>query len=60
MTGGFKDHSRIRTLRAVVFIIFGAIVLRLAYIQLIDTRYKDMAQRNVLHNVVLYLSLIHI
>ena len=54
MTGGFKDHSRIRTLRAVVFIIFGAIVLRLAYIQLIDTRYKDMAQRNVLHNVVLY------
>ena len=51
---GSNGHSRIRTLRAVVFLIFGAIILRLAYIQLVDTKYKDMAQRNVLHPVTLY------
>ncbi|MCH5329982.1 MAG: penicillin-binding protein 2 [Alistipes sp.] len=50
----YDESARIRTLRVVVFIIFGAIFLRLAWIQLIDSRYKEMARNNILRHVVQY------
>ena len=46
--------ARLRTLQLIVLIIFGAILMRLAWIQLFDTKYKDMARNNVLRHVVLY------
>lgn len=48
------EPARITTLRLIVFLIFGAIVLRLAYIQLFSPKYKDMARNNIIRHVVLY------
>ncbi len=45
---------RLRTLQVIVLLIVGAIVGRLFYIQLIDDRYKDMANNNALRHVVQY------
>ena len=45
---------RLRTLQVIVLIIVGAIVGRLFYIQLVDDRYKDMADNNALRHVVQY------
>ncbi len=45
---------RVRTLQLIVLLIVGAIVGRLFYIQLIDDRYKDMADNNALRHVVQY------
>ena len=43
-----------RVLQAVVLVIFGVIALRLAYIQLFDRRYAELAEANVLRHVVQY------
>ena len=45
---------RVRTLQLIVLLIVGAIVGRLFYIQLVDDRYKDMADNNALRHVVQY------
>ena len=45
---------RMRTLQVIVLLIFALIVGRLAYIQLFDSRYDDLARANVLRHVVQY------
>ena len=45
---------RVRTLQLIVLLVVGTIVGRLFYIQLIDDRYKDMANNNALRHVVQY------
>ena len=45
---------RLRTLQVIVLLIVGVILGRLFYIQLIDDRYKDMADNNALRHVVQY------
>ena len=45
---------RVRTLQVIVLLIVGVILGRLFYIQLIDDRYKDMADNNALRHVVQY------
>ncbi len=49
-----EGFVRMRTLQAVVLLIFAMILGRLAYIQLIDTRYVEMARGNVLRFEVQY------
>ena len=54
-----KGHDELRfpravILRAVVLAVFGVIVLRLAYIQLVDDRYGSMARDNFLRYEVQY------
>ncbi|MDE6861282.1 MAG: penicillin-binding protein 2 [Alistipes sp.] len=51
-----ESAMRYATLRWVVVAIFAALGLRLCYIQLIDTRYKDMATSNIIRRVVQYPS----
>ena len=51
---GSESFIRMRTLQAVVLIIFAMILGRLAYIQLIDDRYAEMAEANALRHVVQY------
>lgn len=46
MTDSRKGYVRMRTLQAVVLLIFGVIILRLAYIQLIDPKYEKLARGN--------------
>ena len=46
--------ARMRVLPAVVLVIFGVIALRLAYIQLFDRRYVELAKANALRHVVEY------
>ena len=53
MTGG-EGMARMRVLQAVVLVIFGGIALRLAYIQLFDRRYVELAKANALRHVVEY------
>lgn len=48
MTDSRKGYVRMRTLQAVVLLIFGVIILRLAYIQLIDPKYEKLARGNAL------------
>ena len=45
---------RTRTLRIVVFLIFGFIAIRLSYLQLFDSKYKEMARNISLRHIVLY------
>lgn len=45
---------RLRTLQVIVLLVVGVILGRLFYIQLIDDRYKDMADNNALRHVVQY------
>ena len=49
-----EGFVRMRTLQAVVLLIFVMILGRLAHIQLIDTRYVEMARGNVLRFEVQY------
>lgn len=49
-----ESFGRMRTLQAVVIFIFLAILGRLIYIQLIDTKYEELAKANVLRHVVQY------
>lgn len=51
MTDSRKGYVRMRTLQAVVLLIFGVIILRLAYIQLIDPKYEKLARGNALRHV---------
>ena len=53
MTGG-EGMACMRVLQAVVLVIFGVIALRLAYIQLFDRRYVELAKANALRHVVEY------
>ncbi|WP_308660295.1 penicillin-binding transpeptidase domain-containing protein [uncultured Alistipes sp.] len=53
MTGG-EGYARMRVLQVVVLLIFGVIAMRLAYIQLIDKRYVELAKANALRHVVEY------
>lgn len=50
-----EGFVRMRTLQGVVLFIFLLIAGRLAYIQLVDSKYNELAKANVLR-----LSLIHI
>ena len=50
-----ESFMRMRTLQVIVLLIFALIVGRLAYIQLFDSRYDDLARANVLRHVVQYL-----
>ena len=47
-------HARMRALQVVVAVIFLVIAGRLAYLQLFDPRYDDLAKGNVLRHVVQY------
>ena len=49
-----ESFMRMRTLQVIVLLIFALIVGRLAYIQLFDSRYDDLARANVLRHVVQY------
>ena len=55
---GERSDSPIRVLvlRVVVLLVFGVITARLAYIQLFDSRYDDMARDNFLRYVITYPS----
>lgn len=44
MSYGGEGVARMRVLQVVVLIVFGVIVARLAYIQLIDSRYEELAR----------------
>lgn len=54
MTTGGEGFRRMRTLQGVVIFIFLVLVGRLAYLQLFDTRYTELAKANVLRHVVQY------
>lgn len=54
MNGGRDAHARMRALQIVVAVIFVVIAGRLAYLQLFDARYDDLAKGNVLRHVVQY------
>ena len=60
MSYGGEGVARMRVLQVVVLIVFGVIAARLAYIQLIDSKYEELARGNALRYEVQYLSLIHI
>ena len=45
---GSEGFVRMRTLQAVVLLVFALILGRLAYIQLVDSRYDELARGNVL------------
>jgi penicillin-binding protein 2 len=47
-----EGYRRSRTLRWVVLLVFGVIVGRLVFIQLLDRRYVELAKANVLRHVV--------
>ena len=49
-----EGFVRMRTLQCVVLFVFLLIGGRLAYIQLIDSRYNELAKANVLRHVVQY------
>ena len=54
MTTSGESFRRMRTLQGVVLFIFLVLVGRLAYLQLFDTRYAELAKANVLRHVVQY------
>ena len=49
-----EGEARTQTLRIIVFLILGLIALRLAHLQIFDSKYKAMAEENVLRHVVQY------
>lgn len=51
---GSEGFVRMRTLQVVVLLIFALLLGRLAYIQLFDSRYDEMALVNVLRPEVQY------
>ncbi len=54
MIGTSEGYSRMRTLQVVVLLIFFMLIGRLAYIQLVDKRYAELARGNTLRHVVQY------
>lgn len=51
---GSESFRRMRTLQGVVLFVFLLIAGRLAYLQLVDERYGELARANVLRHVVQY------
>ena len=51
---GSEGFVRMRTLQAVVLLVFALILGRLAYIQLVDSRFDELARGNVLRPEVQY------
>ena len=49
-----EGFLRMRTLQWVVLLIFGILGIRIAYIQLFDSRYKELARTNVMRREVQY------
>lgn len=56
MSYGGEGVARMRVLQVVVLIVFGVIAARLAYIQLIDSKYEELARGNALRYEVQYPS----
>ncbi len=54
MNGPNDSGFRIRLLQGVVLLVFFLLIGRLAWLQLYDMRYEEMAKANVLRHVVLY------
>ena len=54
MNGPADSLFRMRLLQGVVLLIFALLIGRLAWLQLFDERYEEMAKANVLRHVVLY------
>ena len=54
MSYGGEGVARMRVLQVVVLIVFGVIAARLAYIQLIDSKYEELARGNALRYEVQY------
>lgn len=54
MIGREEGHVRMRTLQCVVLLVFGLLLGRAAYLQLVDRRYVELAKANVLRHVVQY------
>ncbi|HBX90148.1 MAG TPA: penicillin-binding protein 2 [Alistipes sp.] len=52
--GREEGHVRMRTLQCVVLLVFGLLLGRAAYLQLVDRRYVELAKANVLRHVVQY------
>ena len=51
---GREGFARMRTLQFVVLAVFAVIGLRVFYLQVLDSRYKEMAKGNALRHVVQY------
>ena len=56
MSYGGEGVARMRVPQVVVLIVFGVIAARLAYIQLIDSKYEELARGNALRYEVQYPS----
>ena len=56
MNGPVDGFARMRLLQGVVIFIFALLVGRLAWLQLFDSRYEELAKANVLRHVVQYPS----
>ena len=54
MNGPADSLFRMRLLQGVVLLVFALLIGRLAWLQLFDERYEEMAKANVLRHVVLY------
>ena len=54
MNGPSDSLFRMRLLQGIVLLIFALLLGRLAWLQLFDARYEEMAKANVLRHVVLY------
>lgn len=52
MIGSREGFVRMRVLQCVVLAVFGMIALRLGYLQLVDSRYEELAKANALRHVV--------
>ena len=53
MNGPADSLFRMRLLQGVVLLVFALLIGRLAWLQLFDERYEEMAKANVLRHVVL-------
>ncbi len=56
MNGPVDGFARMRLLQGVVIFVFVLLVGRLAWLQLFDSRYEELAKANVLRHVVQYPS----
>lgn len=54
MIGSTESYARKRTLQCVVLLVFVLIAGRLFYIQIVDSRYEELARANALRHVVQY------
>lgn len=54
MSGSYAGYIRMRVLQGVVIVVFLILAGRVAWLQLFDARYEEMAKANVLRHVVQY------